>query len=447
MRILTTLLTLLVISVTGYAQTMITVGTGKQFTTIAAALQSIPKPMTTDVVLVVDIPSTGYSELGYTVDLSYLQTNGHDVSIIASNGRLFTYYVDEDVEFRFREGDKITRIENSSGAVSRNVCNGGNSSNSEYFVRNHIGSTVTMIDSTGTRVGPVFEYYPFGKQVMVNVAPSGTGMNSITQTFTGKEMDLFSGDYPTGSDGQGLDYFGARYYDPDIAMWTSVDPKRQFANGYVYAGNLSNPTNSFDPDGNSLKSSVNSVRLQIHRNTNFDIVMMIKMGYKPAVNDFKLLHALNNYHTLNESANAITGTYNRAVNFLPKLILMPFIAVGGVLYEAKTLFDPFDNQPFLDYLYDVPGDLIANLYGLTMGLFGTEVQFSSTFGINTMERANYTKFNTVFFIPGPDHSKCHEGGMTCTNLRKQNILVSPPGGPSGLPEPKAAPSSTTCPDK
>lgn len=50
-----------------------------------------------------------------------------------------------------------------------------------------------------------------------------------------------------------LDYFsydlvGARYYDADIGLWTSVDPARQHWSGYTYGSN--NPVNRVDPDGN-----------------------------------------------------------------------------------------------------------------------------------------------------------------------------------------------------
>ena len=49
-----------------------------------------------------------------------------------------------------------------------------------------------------------------------------------------------------------LDYFGARYLDPMLGMWISVDPARQFASPYLYAGNGVNPVNGMDPDGNDF---------------------------------------------------------------------------------------------------------------------------------------------------------------------------------------------------
>jgi hypothetical protein len=35
-----------------------------------------------------------------------------------------------------------------------------------------------------------------------------------------------------------------------LGMWISVDPKRQFASPYLYAGNGYNPINGVDGDGN-----------------------------------------------------------------------------------------------------------------------------------------------------------------------------------------------------
>jgi uncharacterized protein RhaS with RHS repeats len=41
--------------------------------------------------------------------------------------------------------------------------------------------------------------------------------------------------------------FAFRYYDPQIARWTTVDPADQFISPYNYCGN--NPINFIDPDG------------------------------------------------------------------------------------------------------------------------------------------------------------------------------------------------------
>jgi RHS repeat-associated protein len=64
--------------------------------------------------------------------------------------------------------------------------------------------------------------------------------DKVTENFTGKERD----------DETKLNYFGARYLDPMLGMWISVDPARQFASPYLYAGNGYNPVDVIDPDGN-----------------------------------------------------------------------------------------------------------------------------------------------------------------------------------------------------
>ena len=68
-----------------------------------------------------------------------------------------------------------------------------------------------------------YDYRAFGE--MIELTPPPTG--KVTENFTGKEHD----------DEISLDYFGARYLDPMLGMWISVDPARQFASPYLYAGN------------------------------------------------------------------------------------------------------------------------------------------------------------------------------------------------------------------
>jgi RHS repeat-associated protein len=63
------------------------------------------------------------------------------------------------------------------------------------------------------------------------------GLSSDEGEYTGKKEDA----------GTGLKYFGARFYDPEVGRFISVDPARQGLNWYSYCGN--NPVNRTDPDG------------------------------------------------------------------------------------------------------------------------------------------------------------------------------------------------------
>ena len=91
----------------------------------------------------------------------------------------------------------------------------------------------------------------------------------VTENFTGKEKD----------DETELNYFGARYLDPMLGVWTSVDPARQFSSPYLYAGNGMNPINVVDPDGNSdivvLRPGTNDISNVIHIDDSFNLVGLV----------------------------------------------------------------------------------------------------------------------------------------------------------------------------
>ena len=118
----------------------------------------------------------------------------------------------------------------------------------EWYLKNHLGSTM-LVYGTPADANPAhsdigtplaaYDYRAFGE--MVELLPPPTG--KVTENFTGKEHD----------DEIALNYFGARYLDPMLGMWISVDPARQFASPYLYAGNGVNPVNVVDPDGNDVQ--------------------------------------------------------------------------------------------------------------------------------------------------------------------------------------------------
>jgi RHS repeat-associated protein len=108
----------------------------------------------------------------------------------------------------------------------------------EWYIKNHLGSTMFVYATGYATPGAIraaYDYRAFGEQVSL-VEPA----DKVTENFTGKEKD----------DETQLNYFGARYLDPMLGTWISVDPKRQFASPYLYAGNGYNPVNAIDPDGN-----------------------------------------------------------------------------------------------------------------------------------------------------------------------------------------------------
>jgi RHS repeat-associated protein len=117
----------------------------------------------------------------------------------------------------------------------------------EWYLKNHLGSTM-LVYGTQADANPAhsdigtplaaYDYRAFGE--MVELTPPSTG--KVTENFTGKEHD----------DEIALDYFGARYLDPMLGMWISVDPARQFSSPYLYAGNGMNPLSHYDANGNYM---------------------------------------------------------------------------------------------------------------------------------------------------------------------------------------------------
>jgi RHS repeat-associated protein len=102
-----------------------------------------------------------------------------------------------------------------------------------YLLRDQIGSVRMAVKDSGQVVEYV-NYHPFGE-----IAQSWTSYDEPMK-FTGHERDTFETMKYT--------YFGARYYDPELGQFTSIDKAAQFAGGFNYCGN--NPIIGVDPDGN-----------------------------------------------------------------------------------------------------------------------------------------------------------------------------------------------------
>lgn len=118
----------------------------------------------------------------------------------------------------------------------------------EIYHSDHLGSSSYITDNFG-RPSHYYEYLPFGElltehnQSKYYIDPYPTqNMSEYNNPykFNAKEMDKETGMY----------YYGARYYDPRISIFVSVDPlAEEFPNygGYVYT--MNNPINLVDPTG------------------------------------------------------------------------------------------------------------------------------------------------------------------------------------------------------
>ena len=86
---------------------------------------------------------------------------------------------------------------------------GGNEVEQYFFHPDHLGSTSYITNLLG-EVSQHMEYFAFGETFVEEHRSS----NNSPYKFNGKELDEETGWY----------YYGARYYDPKISVWLSVDP-------------------------------------------------------------------------------------------------------------------------------------------------------------------------------------------------------------------------------
>jgi RHS repeat-associated protein len=114
----------------------------------------------------------------------------------------------------------------------------------EYHLKDHLGNTRITFQPNGsaTTTTQVAEYYPFGSSYLP-VSPIGT--NKYLYNGKEKQDDVLSG--------TALDWYdyGARFYDPVIGRWQTIDPmteKSRRWSPYNYC--VDNPMRFIDPDGN-----------------------------------------------------------------------------------------------------------------------------------------------------------------------------------------------------
>jgi RHS repeat-associated protein len=136
--------------------------------------------------------------------------------------------------------DGANPIQESGTLPTANLLTGGvderftrtSSTETDDYLTDALGSTVALTGATGASQ-VAYSYSPFGSQS----ATGGTTTNSYT--FTGRETD-----------GLGIDYYRARYYNPTVGRFLSEDPMGFTGGGtnfYAYTGD--NPTDFDDPFG------------------------------------------------------------------------------------------------------------------------------------------------------------------------------------------------------
>ena len=149
-----------------------------------------------------------------------------------------------------------------NGALKRVLIDGGYNEGGVYYfyLTDHQGNN--RVASDGNMSMQVIHYYPFGI-AFAETPVSDQGKQPYK--YNGKELDMMSGLNQ-------YDY-GARYYDPAIARFTTLDPlceKYYSISPYAYCGN--NPVNAVDETGMDyyMLTSDGRIVLALKTDDNFD---------------------------------------------------------------------------------------------------------------------------------------------------------------------------------
>ena len=114
-----------------------------------------------------------------------------------------------------------------------------------FFHSDHLGSSTFLTDGSGQPY-QFFLNLPFGETMEEQFALSPNVWWKTPYLFNGKELDARTSLY----------YYGARYYDPGLSVWLSVDPLAEdYAKYTPYNFVMQNPIRLLDPDGMGVKSA------------------------------------------------------------------------------------------------------------------------------------------------------------------------------------------------
>jgi RHS repeat-associated protein len=138
------------------------------------------------------------------------------------------YYFFPEYEEEYQAGVKTKTVKYYFVRSDR-VAERSSAEGVRYYHKDHLGSSTLITDANGNAVLKT-TYAPYGSET------SSQGSSTVAYTFTDKEKD-----------NTGFIYFGARFYDPEVGRFISVDPAEDGANWYAYCND--NPVRFVDPDG------------------------------------------------------------------------------------------------------------------------------------------------------------------------------------------------------
>lgn len=154
----------------------------------------------------------------------------HDINLVASGDE--QWFEAFDANGAINQSLATRGVFGRGGKKVGRIVTGGDY---EFFVKNHLGSTMRVVADEGDYLAGntwALDYMTYGDLRKLKV-----GATDVAETFTGKELEGTTGLYA----------FGARWMDPQLGMFVSPDPAHEFLNPFSYTGG--SPNSSVDPDG------------------------------------------------------------------------------------------------------------------------------------------------------------------------------------------------------
>ena len=114
----------------------------------------------------------------------------------------------------------------------------------EYYLKDYLGNNRLLISSNSS-VKEVNHFYPFGMKMNIQNITSVLPINRFKYNSKEYHENEFSE-----QEALGLYHYGARFYDPEIGRWTTIDPATiEYPEMSVYNYVNNDPVYFVDPDG------------------------------------------------------------------------------------------------------------------------------------------------------------------------------------------------------
>ncbi len=150
----------------------------------------------------------------------------------AINDTIINYYTGMVV---YRDDKSMDYIINSTGMIRKQ----GQQYVRQYNITDHLGSTRAVVDQSANVIQAT-DYYPYGLPFQYNSLEKNRYLYNNKEIQNQSLGSVFLGTYD----------YGARFYDPELGRWHSVDPLADNAPGWTpYNAMWNNPILNIDPDG------------------------------------------------------------------------------------------------------------------------------------------------------------------------------------------------------